>query len=234
MSMPSRALWGCAGLDEPDAGTVVRRRNTSVGFLAQAGALGYCLGLPFTLTNPSPACFPSTKCCLSPRTAKFSHAKHISFLRKLTARQVHMRACPCTQQLGALAVTAHWRIPNPSAHGLSSGTPSLQELHAEEGQTALGVVLAGSPAAAALRAHDAASLALTLSPTPGAAELAALARASAEVEALGGWEARKRALEALAELGIGAEAAERPVAALSGGQVPLPYCPPQGEGVIGG
>ena len=131
-------------------------------------------------------------------------------------------------------VTAHWRFPNPSAHGLSSRTPSLQELQTEEGQTALGMVLAGSPAAAALRAHDAALLALTLSPTPCAAELAALARASAEVEALGGWEARERALEALAELGIGAEAAERPVAALSGGQVRSPYCPPQGEGVIGG
>lgn len=81
------------------------------------------------------------------------------------------------------------------------------------------MVLAGSPAAAALRAHDAASAALTLSPNPGAAELAALARASAEVEARGSWEARERALEALAELGIGADTAERPVAALSGGQV---------------
>ncbi|KAK9833294.1 hypothetical protein WJX81_003890 [Elliptochloris bilobata] len=116
-----------AGLDEPDAGSVVRRRNASVGFLAQ-------------------------------------------------------------------------------------------ELHAEEGRTALDVVLAGSPAAAALRAHDAATSALNVNPNPGGAELAALARAGGEVEALGGWEVRERAAEALAELGLGPDVADRPVSMLSGGQ----------------
>ena len=50
------------------------------------------------------------------------------------------------------------------------------------------------------------------------------------MEALGGWEARESALEALAELGIDADAAERPVAALSGGQVQIPWSPPQGKG----
>ena len=98
---------------------------------------------------------------------------------------------------------------------------------------ALDVVLAGSPAAAALRAHDAAALALASKPDPGGARLAALARASSDVEALGGWEARERAREALAELGIGADAAERPVAALSGGQVQAP-CPLPDRGCICG
>ena len=38
LARSSKVLRACAGLDEPDAGSVVRRRNTRVGFLAQAGA----------------------------------------------------------------------------------------------------------------------------------------------------------------------------------------------------
>lgn len=84
------------------------------------------------------------------------------------------------------------------------------------------MVLAGSPAAAALREHERASRALTLNPSPAPADLAALARTGAAVEALGGWEARERAVDALGELGIDASLAERLVAALSGGQARYP------------
>ena len=77
-------------------------------------------------------------------------------------------------------------------------------------------MLAGSPAAAALAAHERASRALAAG--AGAGDLDALARAGAAVEAAGGWEAREAALAALAELGLGPAVAERPVAELSGGQ----------------
>lgn len=100
--------------------------------------------------------------------------------------------------------------------------PFAQELDADKGQTALDVVLAGSPAAAALREHERASRALTLNPSPAPTDLATLARTGAAVEALGGWEARERAVEALGELGIDASLAERPVSALSGGQARPP------------
>jgi hypothetical protein len=77
-------------------------------------------------------------------------------------------------------------------------------------------VLAGSPAAAALAAHERASRALAAG--AGAGDLDALARAGAAMEAAGGWEAREAALAALAELGLGPAVAERPVVELSGGQ----------------
>lgn len=59
LARASKVLCASAGLDEPDAGTVVRRKNTSVGFLAQAGALLFSGGL-YALATPTPAWFPDT------------------------------------------------------------------------------------------------------------------------------------------------------------------------------